>query len=285
MTEVPEHLLKRSRDRRAALGLGGAGGEEAAAPSKPEATGAEVEPAATAAATAAAKPAAATPAEVETKAPEPLPPYVEAALTRKRIPFWVMPVLAILPVWAILYAGSLSPAKVGKVSELDLGAEVYAARCASCHGGGGGGGVGRPLSGGEVLKTFPDIESMIEFVAIGSDGFGMGNGYGDPNREGGQHVVGSYNGNKMPAFRDVLTDEELFAVVRHERETLSGEKLEGKAAGEGGTRLTSDGKPYLDEAGKLVTPDGQPLLDETGKLTIQVAGAGPGAAGGQPSGQ
>jgi mono/diheme cytochrome c family protein len=282
VTEVPEHLLKRSRDRRAALGLGGAGGDVAATPAEPATTGAEVEQAAP---IAAAKPAAAAPAEVEPKAPEPLPPYVEAALTRKRIPFWVMPILGLLPVWAILYAGSLSPAKVGQVSQLDLGAEIFAARCASCHGGGGGGGVGRPLAGGEVLKTFPDIESQLEFVAIGSDGVGIGNGYGDPNREGGQHIAGSYNGNKMPAFREVLTDAELFAVVRHERETLSGEKLEGKAAGEGGTRLTSDGKPYLDAAGKLITPSGEPLLDEKGKLTIEIAGASSGAAGGQPSGQ
>ncbi|WP_334143634.1 c-type cytochrome [Rhabdothermincola sp.] len=280
MTEVPEHLLKRSRDRRAALGLGGEGGGEAAAPAQP-AAGAEVEPATPAAA---AKPAAAAPAEVEPAPPAPLPPYVEAALTRKRIPFWAMPVLAILPVWAILYAGSLSPAKVGQVSQLDLGAQVYAARCASCHGGGGGGGVGRPLAGGEVLKTFPDIESMLEFVAIGSDGIGIGNGYGDPNREGGQHIAGSYNGNKMPAFGDVLTDTELFAVVRHERETLSGEKLEGQAAGPDGTRLTSNGKPYLDAAGQLVTPDGQPLLDASGKLTIEIAQGSP-AEPGQPSGR
>jgi mono/diheme cytochrome c family protein len=285
VTEVPEHLLKRSRDRRAALGLGGSGGggeggappaEQAAAPST------EVAPAAPATA---ATPAAAAPAEVETAPPaKPLPPYVQASLTRPRIPIWAMPVLALLPVWAIIYALTLSPADTGEPDPLDLGAEIYAARCASCHGGGGGGGVGRPLAGGEVLKTFPDIESMLEFVWIGSDGYGIGVPYGDPNREGGQHVTGGYNGNKMPAFKDVLTPAELLAVVRHEREVLSGEQLAPNQLDENLQRLRENGDPLIDENGELVTPDGQPLFDENGRLTIQVAGAPGGGEGGQPSG-
>jgi mono/diheme cytochrome c family protein len=286
VTEVPEHLLKRSRDRRAALGLGGGDGGGAEAPpadaagAAPSGGGAEVEPAGV---TAAARPAAAAPAEVEAAPPPPPPPYVQAALKRKKIPFWAMPVLGVLPVWAILYAGSLSPADTGELTQLDMGAEIYANRCASCHGGGGGGGVGRVLSDGEVLKTFPDIESMLEFVAIGTDGVGLGVGYGDPNREGGQHLGGSYNGGLMPAFVGVLTDEELLAVVRHEREILSGEELTPEQEGEGETRNSAGGDPLLDDAGELVTPDGQPLLDESGRLTIQIAGATGGAAGGQPN--
>jgi mono/diheme cytochrome c family protein len=282
VTEVPEHLLQRSRDRRAALGLGGEGGGGAASAAGDDAapsSGAEVEPAG---ATAAARPAAAAPAEVEAAPPAPPPPYVQAALTRKKIPFWAMPVLGILPVWAILYAGSLSQADTGEATQLDLGAEVYAARCASCHGGGGGGGVGRPLSGGEVLATFPSLEQMLEFVAIGTDGVGVGVGYGDPNRDGGQHIAGSYNGNKMPAFGDVLTQEELLAVVRHERETLSGEELTTEQEGDDETRNNDAGDPLLSEDGELVTSDGEPLLDEEGKLTVEVAGAEGGSVGGQP---
>jgi mono/diheme cytochrome c family protein len=213
VTEVPEHLLQRSRDRRAALGLGGGGeGAAPAASSASEDAGTDVE--ASAGAPAPAAPAAAAPAEVEAKPPEPVPPYVEAALQRKRIPYWAMPIVGLLPIWAILYAGSLSPADTGGPSQLDLGAEVYAARCASCHGGGGGGGVGRQLSDGEVLKTFPNIADQLAFVAHGSDGAGLGNSYGDPNREGGPHIAGSFNGNKMPAFLETLTPEELLAVVR-----------------------------------------------------------------------
>jgi mono/diheme cytochrome c family protein len=264
VTEVPEHLLQRSRDRRAALGLGGEGGDKPAeAAAAPAETPSETAPAATAA----AKPAAA-PAEVEAKAPEPPPPYVEAAVTRKRIPVWAMPVLGFLPLWVILYAGSLSPAATGGAGELELGAEVYASRCASCHGGGGGGGVGRALSNGEVLLTFPDIEQMIEFVAVGTDGIGTGTPYGDPDRPGGAHVAGSFG--VMPAFADSLTPEELLAVVRHEREALSGELIEGELVDAEGHRLWPNGEPIVVD-GELVTPDGEPLLGDDGRLTIQIA--------------
>jgi mono/diheme cytochrome c family protein len=278
VTEVPEHLLKRSRDRRAALGLGG-GGE---APASGGDAGTEVAPATESPAAAAAAPAAAVPAEVEAKPPEPPPPYVEAALRRKRIPFWAMPIVGLLPLWIILYAGSLSPAATGGPTELTLGATIFASKCASCHGAGGGGGVGRQLSGGEVLKTFPNIADQLSFVAHGSEGAGIGNGYGDPNREGGQHVAGGFNGNHMPAFQKALKPEELLAVVRHERETLSGEVVPAAEVGPNQTRLWPNGNPIYDKtANQLVGPDGTPLLDpETGNLLVQIAG---GSAA--PSGQ
>lgn len=281
MTEVPEHLLKRSRDRRAALGLGGDGGGGGGdtTPAAEPAGGGEGTAVEAAGATAAARPAAAEPAEVEAAPPKPLPPYVQAAVTRKKVPFWAMPALAFLPLWAIMYANTLSPPESTEPSPLDLGAEIYAARCASCHGGGGGGGVGRPLADGEVLKTFPDIESMLEFVWVGTEGIGVGQPYGDPNREGGPHLGGSYNGNLMPAFDGVLTGEELLAVVRHERETLGGEELEPAQLDEELQRLTADGDPLLGEEGELVTPEGEPLLDpDTGRLTIEIAGTETGAA-------
>lgn len=268
MTEVPEHLLRRSRERRAALGLGGGGGEGESTPAPAaETTASEVEPAA--AAPAAAAPA---PAEVAVAPPEPVPPYVEAALRRKRIPYWVMPIVGLLPIWAILYAGSLSPADTGEATQLDLGAEIYAANCASCHGATGGGGVGRPLSDGEVLKTFPNIADHLEFVAAGTQGIGAGTPYGDPAREGGQHVAGSF-GN-MPAFGQTLTPEELLAVVRHERETLSGEEVPPEQLAEDETRLWPDGTPIFEEGGsELLAPSGEPLLDpSTGLLAVEVSG-------------
>ena len=270
MTEVPEHLLKRSQDRRAALGLGGGdgggGGDDApaaAAPTDAPASSTEVAPAA---ATAAARPAAATPAEVAP--PEPIPPYVEAALKRKKIPFWAMPVLAFLPVWAIIYVGGLSPASTGEPTQLELGAEVYAARCASCHGAGGGGGVGRQFTNGEVDKTFPDIIGQLDFVWRGSNGVGPGGTpYGDPAREGGAHATLSYNGNPMPAFKDVLTQAELLAVVRYEHEVLGGLPADPADVDAEGN-LLRDGKPMLNATGELITPDGKPLIDTDGKLTI-----------------
>ncbi|MBI2705823.1 MAG: c-type cytochrome [Actinobacteria bacterium] len=264
MTEVPDHLLARSRARRAALGLGGEGGGEATPAA--EAAGAEVEKAGP---TAAAKPAAAAvPAEVAPKAPEPLAPYVEANVRRKKIPYWAMPVLAFFPVWGVLYAQTLSKPPATAASQLDAGAVLYANKCASCHGGAGGGGVGRQLSGGEVLKTFPNIEQQMEFVRLGDAGFD-GKPYGDPSREGGARTGGGFGSARMPAFKDSLTQTELFEVVRYEREKLGGEKVDAKALPDGpdGKRAHANGKPYLTDAGVLVTSDGKELFDKDGKLT------------------
>ena len=118
MTEVPEHLLKRSQDRRAALGLGGGdggdGGDAApAAAASAESSGTEVTAATP---TAAAPKAAAVPAEVVP--PKPPPAYVQAALTRKKIPLWVMPVLIFIPLWAIIYLGGLSKASTGEPTQI-----------------------------------------------------------------------------------------------------------------------------------------------------------------------
>ena len=268
MTEVPEHLLARSKARRSALGLGGDdGGGEAAAASAPAAdsgsTEVEKAPAAP------AKAAAAAPAVASPKEPEPLPPYIEAANKRKRIPVWAMPVVVFLPLWGLLYAQTLSAAPSKEKTQLELGAEVYASKCSSCHGATGGGGVGRPLANGEVVKTFPTIDAQMEFINLGTDGF-AGKGYGDPAREGSQHIAGSF-GAKMPTFKGTLTDKELLAVARHERETLGGEKPEAKQLDATGELLHADGKPYLDANGALVGSDAKPLFDSaTGKLTAPV---------------
>jgi mono/diheme cytochrome c family protein len=269
LTEVPDHLLARSKQRRSALGLGGdGGGDEAAAPAAEPST----EPStavAKATPTAPAKAAAATPATATPEAPEPLPPYIEAAQRRKRIPVWAMPVVLFLPLWGIFYAQTLSEPPSKEKTELELGAEVYAAKCASCHGGNGGGGVGRALSNGEVVKTFPTVDQQMEFIKVGTDGF-SGVGYGDPAREGGQRIGGS-SGAKMPAFATGLTDAELLAVARHERETLGGEKPETTQLGPLGELLHANGKPYLDAAGALVDPDGAELFDQQGRLVAPIA--------------
>jgi mono/diheme cytochrome c family protein len=255
VTEVPEHLLKRSKDRRTSLD-----GETPAADAAPAAESAQVEKAT---ASAAAAPAAVAPAA----APEPVPPYVEAAIRRKKIPIWAIPVLAFLPLWAVMYIGGLSPAASGEPSQLATGATIYTANCAGCHGAAGGGGVGRAMNEGNLVKTFPDIIGQLEFVWIGSNGTGpAGTPYGDPAREGGQHKTLSYNGNPMPNFDKSLSQAELLAVVRYEWETLSGGETTVDADG----NITyADGKPMLNEAGELITPEGTPLFDTTGKLTIQ----------------
>jgi mono/diheme cytochrome c family protein len=209
VTDVPEHLLRRSKAARekAAGGTGDAGASEApaaAAQASASEPGTEV-----------ATTAAATPAVVEEPA-APVPPYVEAALRRPRVPKFAIPVLATLPVWALLYAGSLTKPAGPADPELAMGQQVYAANCASCHGSSGEGGTGRPL--GDVMKAFPNKADQILWVHLGSPE--PGTPYGDPslNRKAGQ---GGYT-TKMPGFKGVLTDAQIAAVVRYEREQFGG---------------------------------------------------------------
>jgi mono/diheme cytochrome c family protein len=208
MTEIPEHLLKRSRERRAAAGLGG--GE---APAAAEATGDAAAPDDAAASEAVEPVAAAVPAEVEPpKPPEPLPPYIEAYHRRRRIPYWAMPVLAALPLWAYVFQGTLEPPPAAESDPLVLGAELFSSSCASCHGGQGGGGVGPQLSDGAVLETWPDFKDHIEWVTLGSAGWPEDTygAQGKPKKGG------------MPSFEGVLTEEEIALIVRYEREELGG---------------------------------------------------------------
>ena len=201
MTDVPEHLLRRSKAARekAAGGTGDAGASDApaaAAQASASEPGTEV-----------ATTAAATPAVVEEPA-APVPPFVEAALRRPRVPKFAIPVLATLPVWALLYAGTLTKPSGPADPELALGQQVYAANCASCHGSGGEGGTGRPL--GDVMKTFPNKADHILWVHLGSPE--PGTPYGDPslNRKAGQ---GGYT-TPMPAFKGKLSDAQIAAVAK-----------------------------------------------------------------------
>ncbi|MGZ4717323.1 MAG: c-type cytochrome [Acidimicrobiales bacterium] len=270
MTEVPEHLLKRSRDRRAALGLGGgdggdAGGAGGAAPAAAADAGSSVEPAA------AARPAAVAPVEAEVAPPKPVPSYVRASLNRKKIPLWVMPVLAFLPLWAVMYVNTLSKPRTTVPTQLEAGATAYANRCQSCHQADGSGGAGRPLyaaaDGGGVITTFPYIADQLQFVWLGSVGTGAaGTEHGNPDKPGGAHKTLSYNGNPMPTFKGTVTQAELLEIVRHERETFGGEKVPAKQIAADGSLLWPNGKPVLNTSGVLVDPDGNPMFDDTGHL-------------------
>lgn len=217
MTEVPEHLLQRSRDRRSALGLGGGDIAAAAAP-KPAAEVAVADSgAAPAASAASAAPAPATQAAPETKA-EPVAPYVEAGMRRKKIPVWAMPVLAALPIWAIIYAGTLDKETPKQQGPLALGTEVYTAKgCAGCHGGSGGGASGPALT--NLSADFPNPADQLFWVMEGSDGF-KAKGLATYS-EAQKPVKGG-----MPGWATTLTAEELIGVVRHEREAFSGEKFD-----------------------------------------------------------
>jgi len=219
MTQVPEYLLQRSRERRAALGLPPSAGGEAPPPAAPAEGGEAAAPPAPAAAEApvpaAAAAAAAAPAVAE---PEPAP-YFEPPARRSGIPAWVVPVLALLPIWAFAYLGALNPPSTAApiLTPIQAGAQVFAQNCSPCHGAQGEGGVGPKLAGGEAKLTFPNQADQINWVDTGSISKAKGTPYGDPNRPGGQHVVHVAG---MPAFKGTLTDTQIQDVVMFERDGL-----------------------------------------------------------------
>lgn len=209
MTEIPEHLLARSRERRAALGLGGddAGAAAPAAASAAPATGASAAPA--------PLPAAAPPAPPEP--PKPDLPWVAAAKRRRKVPAFAQVMLVSLPLWALIFAFTNDVPTSDELSPLAEGAEVYGTNCASCHGGGGGGGTGPALADGAVLTTFPDPAEQVRWIFLGSDGWKneVGPTYG---------AVDKTVAPGMPAWQS-LSGEELLTATLHERTTLSGEEF------------------------------------------------------------
>ena len=192
MTEIPEHLLKRSRERRAALGLGGEAEGEPASSTPAAATPATTSQAA-AAAPAATGPAprAAAQAPVGPPPPKPDSPVVVAYKSRRRMPFWAMGALSLLPLWGFMYVRSVTDQAEAASGPLGEGAEVYGS-CASCHGATGGGGVGYAFTNGEVLATFPHIEDQLRFVYFGTANYNIAGvaDYGNPDRVGGPHLTG-----------------------------------------------------------------------------------------------
>ena len=214
MTEIPEHLLKRSKSAKA----GKTGGDADAAPST-ETEAASAAPVAAAAATPAV-PAESLPnldPEPEPVAPEPA--YVTASKARKRVPVWALPLVAALPIWAISFAGTMQQPEVE--DPLFIEGELFYAEagCAGCHGGGGGGGSGYALSDGSVLETFPEPIDQIAHVARGSAAI-SGEAYG-AERDDGQRVAGDLG--QMPAQVGQIPLVELEMIVFHERAVLSGE--------------------------------------------------------------
>lgn len=217
MTEVPDYLLKRSRERRAALGLGNGGGDEDAASDEAPSPGAAAPAAAAGSEAPAAAPAVPEPAAAPAVAEEPV--YVKPIPdSRSGVPRWMMPVLVFLPIWAIVYVGAFGShaRKAVALTPLQQGAQVFATNCATCHGGHGEGGVGPKLAGGEAVKTFPNVADHIKWVETGSAPF-KGKKYGDPNRPGGQH--GPATGG-MPPWKGTLTDAQIQSVVTYERTGL-----------------------------------------------------------------
>jgi len=254
VADIPEYLLERSRERRKILtgeDPAASGTGDAVADSAAPATMASTTPATTAAAQPAPQVLAPTPAPAPPPPPPPPTlPWVAAAKARKRIPFWVMPVLLFLPIWGFLYVGTLEAPSRGETGLLGEGEEVYAetAACSSCHGKAGEGTSSGPkLSTGEVLLTFSEdpaglgLAQQIVWVVKGTNSTGIGRPYGNPERG---RVAGWFG--EMAAFGDSLTSEQLLAVVLYER-AAHGES-------EAARTITSVIEEML-ESGELVLPE------------------------------
>jgi mono/diheme cytochrome c family protein len=282
VTEIPEHLLKRSRERRAAVGKGDdAGSSDAPASTTPATT----KSAATAPATTASGPPARTAAPVPDvpKPPKPDPAYVVAAKQRRKVPWWAMATLGLMPVWGIMYVRALTEAPEVVEGPMGLGAEVYGS-CAGCHGANGGGGVGYQFSGGEVLETYPNIEDQLRFTYWGTGEYNLAgiNVPGNPEREGGAHITGALG--VMPQQGAMagggLTDYEILGVVCHERYTLAGaDPTEGPFAEEY-ARWCSEESPIFAalEAGEIsmTSDDVVTVIDAEGEaLDVEFKGSIP----------
>jgi mono/diheme cytochrome c family protein len=230
MTEIPEHLLARSRARREAAGLA----TPADAPASTPTAGGEVAPVAAAVAT----PAAAAAPPAPPPPPKPDPPYIQAYNNRKKIPVWAMPALALLPLWAFIYANTLEKPPATQAGPLAAGAKIYS-NCASCHGGAGEGGVGPTFQNAVLAKDWPKFQDQIRWVSLGSAGW-PGDTYGATNKpkKGG-----------MPAWASQLTPLQIAQVVRYEREVLSGLPPEPDLVA-----ITEGTKPPLDKDGNPTAP-------------------------------
>jgi len=283
VTEIPEHLLKRSRERRDAIGQGGDAAPATDAPATAVEKSASAMPAAAppppsgpADRVAAAEPAAPKP-------PKPDPPYVVAAKQRRKVPFWAMATLSLMPVWGFIYVRALTDG--GEVSEgpLAAGAEIYG-NCASCHGGGGGGGVGYAFTEGEVLKTFPNIEDQVRYVFYGTEQYNLAGVevYGNPDREGGPHLTGERG--VMPGFGGQLSAYEIVEVICHERYTLGGADPTSEEYASEYEAWCSGEAPVFEavESGELdlLTLEGAEEFDVNGE-TVTVVPVGPAPVAGR----
>lgn len=170
--------------------------------------------------------ASAAPAVVDTtpKEPDPVAPWVEAANSRRKIPFWALPVLIGLIPWAAMYMLTLDPPTPKELGPLEAGAEVYSTKgCSGCHGATGQGSGANPALTGDtgVAEVFTSPGSQVAWVAVGSSGFSNAGltTYGDAD------IKRPINGG-MPAWGDSLTPDELMDVVLHERTTIDSEEFD-----------------------------------------------------------
>jgi mono/diheme cytochrome c family protein len=168
---------------------------------------------------------------------------VAAALRRRKIPVWALPVLLALPLWAYVYQATLEPPPKPDDSPIALGGQEYS-ECAACHSADGSGGVGPALTG--VRATWPDYRDQMAWVRLGSAGW-------PTDTYGAQSKVKKGGMPPHPA----MTDAQLAQVVLYERATFGGlaptdkEYTDLEAIAEGTTTFKAAGLGPLSQQDKV----------------------------------
>jgi mono/diheme cytochrome c family protein len=124
-------------------------------------------------------------------------------------------VAVVTALWVVLSAcgGSESGGAAG-ADPLREGRSLYGDACSVCHGPRGEGGVGPSLEA--VVETWPDCDSQVEWISLGSEGWRAA--YGDTYGASAAPVEGG-----MPAQGDQMTGAEIRRVAAFERVEYGGQ--------------------------------------------------------------
>lgn len=149
--------------------------------------------------------------------------YPHRAETPAPVPTWAWIIFILIVAWGLYYAssewkpgpeyastptyapktGAIQNAEVNTEGKANLGANLYRTSCSSCHQENGQGieGVFPPLSGNPVVNA-DDPTEHIQTVLFGTEGRTIN----------GKKYVG-----QMPAWESQLSDDEVTAIINHER--------------------------------------------------------------------
>jgi hypothetical protein len=97
------------------------------------------------------------------------PPPKQASRGTSKNPLVIGTVAVIVVALVLAIVLPLVVGPGGDDSSFDAAA-AFAQRCSGCHGATGGGGTGPQLSGGAVVRKYPNIEDQIAVVEHGRDG-------------------------------------------------------------------------------------------------------------------
>ena len=166
--------------------------------------------------------------------------------------------LALLPLWAVIYALTLDPPTPTEPGPFELGAEIYAGKgCSGCHGAGGAGAGAVPGADHHAAEDFARARRHGPWVALGTAGYQAAGHRGVRAGQAGRRR------RQMPAWADSLTAEELMSVVLHERTVYGGEtfdiahvggRLGGVAHRAAARRTRSTSTPPCSRSGRPTPP-------------------------------